>query len=412
MSVDSTSQISTVVDNSNDDCIPDFARASDPSFQWSESVCGEAFYTAICAAYEEVVHWRKNIFLLPSGKLGEHFVLEMARLFKSFGESTPLESMVLPQLLLQKPSHNSRVRDHIKCLQRRMSLWKMGIFKLWQGRVIQQRLRQQHHTDETDRVTKLFVKLMKQGKVKSAPRLLAQVQGAPLSVHDPVGDDKTVLDVLCEKHSIGQDVISESIVQDSGTMQFHPVIFESLDCEAIRKAALKTDGSAGLSGVDARGFRRASDELCWSMSCVARRIASTYVDPSTLVSFTACRLIALDKHPGVRPIGVGEVVRQIISKAILSVIEMDIKAAAANIQLCIGQTLGCEAGVHAMRHIFHEDDTDAILLVDATNAFNALNCKAALINIHALCPSLAVVATNMYHNAADMHVEGEIVQSS
>ena len=287
----------------------------------------------------------------------------------------------------------------------------MGIFKLWQGRVIQQRLRQQHHTDETDRVTKLFVKLMKQGKVKSAPRLLAQVQGAPLSVHDPVGDDKTVLDVLRKKHPIGQDVISESIVQDSGTMQFHPVIFESLDCEAIRKAALKTDGSAGLSGVDARGFRRASDDLCWSMSCVARRIASTYVDPSTLASFTACRLIALDKHPGVRPIGVWEVARRIISKAILSVIERDIKAAAGNIQL-VGQTSGCEAGVHTVRHIFHEDDTEAILLVDTTYAFNALNRKAALINIHALCPSLAVVATNMYHNAADMHIEGEIIQSS
>ena len=42
-----------------------------------------------------------------------------------------------------------------------------------------------------------------------------------------------------------------------------------------------------------------------------------------------------------------------------------------------------------------KDDTNTILLVDATNAFNALNREAALINIHALCPSLAVVATNM-----------------
>jgi len=427
MDVDSTSQISNV-DKSNDDCrIPDFVRALDPSFQWSESVSGEAFSTAIRAAYEEIVRWKRNIFMLPSGKIGERFVLEMARLFKSFGESTPLESialkaaMVLPQLLLQKPSRNSRVKDHIKCLQRRMSLWDDGDIQalVVEGRAIQQRLRQQQHTDEADRITKSFARLMKQGKVKSALRLLAKVQGAPLSIHDPAGEDKTVLDVLRKKHPTGQDVNSESIVQDSGTMQFHSVIFESLDCEAIRKAAMKTDGSAGPSGVDARGFRRmctsfgrASDELCWSMSCVARRIASTYVDPSTLVSFTACRLIALDKHPGVRPIGVGEVARRIISKAILSVIERDIKAASENIQLCVGQTSGCEAGVHAMRRIFQEEDTDAILLVDATNAFNALNRKAALINIHALCPSLAVVATNMYRNAADMHIEGEIIQSS
>ena len=56
-------------------------------------------------------------------------------------------------------------------------------------------------------------------------------------------------------------------------------------------------------------FEKASDGLFWSMSCVARRIASTYVDPTTLVSFTAHQLIALDEHPGVRPIGVGEVAK-------------------------------------------------------------------------------------------------------
>ena len=189
----------------------------------------------------------------------------------------PLESialtaaMVLPQLLLQKPSHNSRVKDHIKCLQRRMSLWDDGDIQalVVEGKAIQQRLRQQRNTDETDRVTRLFAKLMRQGKVKPALRLLVKVQGAPLSVHDPAGEDKTVLDVLREKHLTGQDVISELIVQDSGTMQFHSQIFEALDYEAIQKAALKTDGSAGASVVDARGFRRmytsfgrASDELC------------------------------------------------------------------------------------------------------------------------------------------------------
>ena len=99
---------------------------------------------------------------LFAGKIGERFVLEMAHLFKSFGESTPLESialmaaMVLPQLLLQKPSRNSRVKDHIKCLQRRMSLWDDGDIQavVVEGRAIQQRLRQQQHTDEADRITK------------------------------------------------------------------------------------------------------------------------------------------------------------------------------------------------------------------------------------------------------------------
>ena len=47
--------------------------------------------------------------MLPSGKIGEHFVLEMAHMFKSFGESLPLESIALMAVMVlpQKPFHNS-----------------------------------------------------------------------------------------------------------------------------------------------------------------------------------------------------------------------------------------------------------------------------------------------------------------
>jgi len=81
----------------------------------------------------------------------------------------------------------------------------------------------------------------------------------------------------------------------------------------------------------------------------------------------------LSKNPGLRPIGVAEVLRRIISKAILAIIGRDIKEAAGGVQLCVGQVSGCEAGVHAMRGIFDDEETEAILLVDATNAFNSLN---------------------------------------
>ena len=43
-----------------------------------------------------------------------------------------------------------------------------------------------------------------------------------------------------------------------------------------------------------------------------------------LAPLPACRLVALDKSPGVRPVGVGEVVWRIISKSILSVIRHEI----------------------------------------------------------------------------------------
>ena len=59
-------------------------------------------------------------------------------------------------------------------------------------------------------------------------------------------------------------------------------------------------------------------------------------------SFVACRLIALDKNPGIRPIGIEETVRHLIVNPVLPVIRDDIQAAAGPLQLCAGQLPGCE----------------------------------------------------------------------
>ena len=45
------------------------------------------------------------------------------------------------------------------------------------------------------------------------------------------------------------------------------------------------------------------------------------------MAYTACRLVALDKCPGVRPVGVGEVVRRIIGKTIMKVVKHDLQNA-------------------------------------------------------------------------------------
>ena len=106
----------------------------------------------------------------------------------------------------------------------------------------------------------------------------------------------------------------------------HPVCFEALTREAIRKASLHTFGSVGPPGIDAESWRHmctsfgeASDHLCDAIALCSRRLATSYVNPSSLEAFLSCRLIPLDKKPGVRPIGIGEVLRRIIGKAVLYV---------------------------------------------------------------------------------------------
>ena len=71
---------------------------------------------------------------------------------------------------------------------------------------------------------------------------------------------------------------------------------------------------------------------------MARRLATEYVDPVGLEAFLANRGIPLDKCPGLRPVGVGEILRRIIGKAVLGVISVDVQAAVGPLQLCAGHS--------------------------------------------------------------------------
>ena len=112
-----------------------------------------------------------------------------------------------------------------------------------------------------------------------------------------------------------------------------------------------------------------------------------------------------------RPIGVGEIVKRIIIKAVLSVIKSDVLEAAGTFQVCAGHEAGCEAVIHSMCRIFHDATTETVLLVDANKAFSSLNHKVALLNIHQLCPSLATILTNTYRENASLFIDGDTLFS-
>ena len=80
-------------------------------------------------------------------------------------------------------------------------------------------------------------------------------------------------------------------------------------------------------------------------------------------------------------------------------------------QLYAGQPTGAEAVVHTMRELFKNDDTEAVLLVDASNAFNNMNRMVALHNIHRLCPSIATILINTYRIPTELFVGGTSILS-
>ena len=158
----------------------------------------------------------------------------------------------------------------------------------------------------------------------------------------------------------------------------------------------------GSTGKDLRTeIAKMTRKLCTS------EVTTTEQGKASIEAYVSCRLVPLEKQPsGVRPIGIGEVLRRIVGKAIVAEIKPDLAESAGCLQLCAGQKAGCEAAAHAMRDIFAEEETDAVLLIDASNAFNTLNREALLHNIRYLCPALSTYIRNCYGTPARLFVAG------
>ena len=191
----------------------------------------------------------------------------------------------------------------------------------------------------------------------------------------------------------------------------HPIIFDSIDASLIRSIVLRTRGAASPSGLDAytwrrlcTSFKKASNDLCHALAITTKCLCSVLVDPRCISPLLACHLIALDKNPDVRPIGIGETPCCIIAKAVLSVI----KDAVGSSQLCAGQIAGAKAAIHAVRECFQQDRNEAVLLIVASNAFNSLNHIVALHNIRFECPA---VSTNLINTYREPSIDGEVIYS-
>ena len=168
-------------------------------------------------------------------------------------------------------------------------------------------------------------------------------------------------------------------------------------------AAKQTKGSGGPSGMDADQFRRIlcsknfnkeGKALREELADFEKNISCKLYNPELLEAYVSCRLIPLDKAPGIRLIGVGEVLRRVVGKSISRVANKVIKEAAGPLQTCAGHGAGAEAAIHAMREMFTQEGVDGVLLIDASNAFNSMNRSVALHNIQIICPTIATYLLN------------------
>ena len=306
-------------------------------------------------------------------QLGKSFVREIASLLQAYADESKLEAialkacMVMQVLLLQKLSPHSISKDHTLCLQRRLELQKNGDIKelFKEGQCLQARLCSSQPSHSSDQVSCSLASYDAGQNQSSTAISLQKCRQGVLSLDDFVeGKQDTVRNILEDLHPTGKDPHPESLLPNDteSSLPTDPILFESLDGSLIQQVARQCNGSAGPTGLDARAWRRmctsfgrSSWNLCSAIACVARCICTKQVDPEGLSAFVACRLILLNKCPGVRPIGVGEVLHRTIGKAVMRIVQTDVATAAGLLQVCASLQGGCEAAVHAMREVINND---------------------------------------------------------
>ena len=177
---------------------------------------------------------------------------------------------------------------------------------------------------------------------------------------------------------------------------------------------MKTRGGSGPSGLDADGwwrtlisqnFGKSNGDLRKAIARCIKKLCIERCNNQEVSALMASRLLPLDKNPGLRPIGLGDL-RRIIGKVVMTSLREEIISSVGSLQVCAGHEGGCEAAVHAMRTVFQQEDSEAVLLVDAANAFNSVNRNAFLHNIRIICPSLSTFVYNCYSSPTRLFVIG------
>ena len=91
-----------------------------------------------------------------------------------------------------------------------------------------------------------------------------------------------------------------------------------------------------------------SKELRVLVASLADWMANSSPPRAAYCALMACRLVALDKRPGVHPVGIGETLRWSLNKLVKRAAGKQVKMACGNLQLCAGLEAGIEEATHAV----------------------------------------------------------------
>ena len=408
----------------------------------------------------------------PAGRVGRRFLTVLTSEFRGVRERrwNSERPLVFVATVLQTTPGVRRAKDIRSRLAQRMDLWDQGHFKALvddaEGEVLS-RQPSSRPPDEEARARSFNARVLS-GRLRSAVRTLTDRSGGGVRQPDDLCSKagRPVWQVLQEKHPALRDPTSTGDAE--GAFEPYPdlpapvpVCVSQDDVEAISSRLTGAAGPGGTDAVDLANwllrFGRESEALREEMAAWTNWLANTSPPWAAYRAVMANRLVALDKQPGTRPVGIGEVYRRLWAKCLLKAIGSQATAACGNFNLCAGLQAGIEGAVHAVRDVFanpsslpapplDSQDTDdpltqapgvppaappppvplaemtldeataaiaadlglssadatAVLLVDATNGFNELGRKAMLWTVRHRWANGARFSFNCYRHSAQL----------
>jgi hypothetical protein len=297
---------------------------------------------------------------------------------------------VLQVVILQQSRDVKRSRDARQRIAKRQDTWEKGQFTMLVEdtlRSMEAYLSHKQGTTTPEQRTKTFHQKVLRGNVRGAVRYLTEREKGGILYLDDIDENSgdTVQSVLESKHP---DAWTPGVNALTG----YPFIPDFVDLDitedTIKVTTRRLSGGAGLGGTDAHAlqqwllhFGKSSRLLRQATADLVDGLANSFSPWAAYRALMAGRLVALDKCPGVRPIGVGETWWRLAAKATLLVSGCDAKERCGIDQLCAGLEAGIKGGIYVIDELWrqHEEEEEwGFLLVDAANAFNELKASKAL----------------------------------
>ena len=264
------------------------------------------------AIHNEAMFWKPNLFEPPKCHATKDLMKLMVDLVNDYianalrSSLAMTTSMIIPQLLLQKQHEHLTRTENTKCLERRIQLWKEGELDQLSKEAATLNdtvTRKYRATKENGSESTKFAKLMKKEKLVPSLRLLQENNSEGIL---PL--PHTARKELQGKHQSAEVAASDTKIEGP-QLDGYEGIFEEANGLMIWKMALKTQGAAGPSGLNAdcvrtllskRIFGEVAVDIRKALANLAKKMATeTCQDTEALISRG---LIPLDKNPGVRTI--------------------------------------------------------------------------------------------------------------